>query len=222
MNGATVSSSGAIGAVTHHLADRRDNATFDANGSTDLLWRDSSGNTAHMVHERHASSSSSGRVSANIPTNWTVVAAGGFSTGDGDGRHPLARQYRQSGDVADERRGPSRRPRDSAMCPPTWSIVGTGDFDGDGNADLLWRDNQRQYGRSGFMSGATVSSTAGLGNIPTTWSVAGTGDFNGDKKSDILLARHQRQYRDVWLMNGGLVTLGSGPRSGLPTTGRSP
>jgi hypothetical protein len=25
--------------------------------------------------------------------------------------------------------------------PNTWSIIGTGDFNGDGNGDILWRDS---------------------------------------------------------------------------------
>jgi hypothetical protein len=66
-----------------------------------------------------------------------------------------------------------------------WMVIGTGDFNGDGNADILWRDN---LGNTSiwFMSGTTVASTAGVGNIPTNWSVAGTGDFNGDSFADIV------------------------------------
>jgi hypothetical protein len=56
--------------------------------------------------------------------------------------------------------------------PTTWNVVGTGDFNGDGNTDLLWRD----YDTSGntsiwFMNGTTVASSTSVGNIPTTWTV---------------------------------------------------
>ena len=54
----------------------------------------------------------------------------------------------------------------------TWSIVQTGDYDGNGKSDLLWRDN---VGNTAiwFMNGVALSSTGSLGNIPTVWTVQG-------------------------------------------------
>jgi hypothetical protein len=54
--------------------------------------------------------------------------------------------------------------------PLAWSIVETGDYNGDGRSDLLWRDNLGNTSMW-FMNGVAVSSTAGVGNIPTTWTV---------------------------------------------------
>ncbi len=54
----------------------------------------------------------------------------------------------------------------------TWSIVQTGDYNGDGKSDLLWRDTSGNTA-IWFMNGVTVSSTAGLGNVPTSWTVQG-------------------------------------------------
>jgi hypothetical protein len=52
--------------------------------------------------------------------------------------------------------------------PIFWSVVGTGDFNGDGMADIVWRDN---LGNTAIwlMDGAGVLSAGGLGNVPTTW-----------------------------------------------------
>ncbi len=66
----------------------------------------------------------------------------------------------------------------------SWSIVGQRDFNGDGKADLLWRDTSGNIA-IWLMNGLSILQAGGLGNMPTNWSVAGTGDFNGDGKGDI-------------------------------------
>jgi hypothetical protein len=58
--------------------------------------------------------------------------------------------------------------------PTTWSIALTGDYNGDGMSDLLWRDNAGNT-VIWFMNGVTVPTAAPVGNIPTVWTVQATG-----------------------------------------------
>jgi hypothetical protein len=52
----------------------------------------------------------------------------------------------------------------------SFSLALTGDFNGDGMSDLLWRDGSGNTS-IWFMNGTTVSSTASVGNIPSVWTV---------------------------------------------------
>jgi hypothetical protein len=71
--------------------------------------------------------------------------------------------------------------------PTMWSVVGTGDFDGDGRSDIVWRDTSGNTS-VWLMNGAAVSLSGGFGVVPTSWSMAQTGDYNADGKSDLLCA----------------------------------
>ena len=56
------------------------------------------------------------------------------------------------------------------IIPTSWSIVQTGDFDGDGKSDLLWRDGSGDTS-IWFMNGAQIATTAAVGNVPISWTL---------------------------------------------------
>ena len=83
----------------------------------------------------------------------------------------------------------------SANPGPNWKAVGTGDFNGDGDSDILWQNTNGQVAiwemdGANIITGATVSPNPG-----PNWKVVDTGDFNGDGKSDI--AEYERAGRDL-------------------------
>jgi hypothetical protein len=89
------------------------------------------------------------------------------------------------------------------QVPTVWSIVGSGDFNGDGNADILWQNTSTGERSIWFMSGNNYSGNfALLPQVPTVWSVAGVGDFNGDNNPDILWQNTVTGERSIWFMNG--------------------
>ena len=74
---------------------------------------------------------------------------------------------------------------DLANPGPSWHVAGTGDFNGDGNADILWQ-NDDGTPAIWLMNGTSLIGGGGLANPGPSWHVAGTGDFNGDGNADIL------------------------------------
>ncbi len=92
----------------------------------------------------------------------------------------------------------------------TWSVAGTGDFNGDGKSDILWTDSSGDIA-IWEMNGTTIlnPSATGVGSLSTVWSVAETGDFNGDGKSDILWHDTSGDV-SIWYMNGTTISSGTG------------
>lgn len=95
----------------------------------------------------------------------------------------------------------SKSPEPAAQ--PTMSSGCNGDFNQDGNADLLWRDYSTGRNVVWLMDGTTV--TASLDLIPVAdanWRIQGTSDFNGDGYTDILWRHYGTGSNGVWLMHG--------------------
>ena len=52
----------------------------------------------------------------------------------------------------------------------TWSVAHTGDYSGNGKADILWIDNSGNIA-AWFMNGTSISAAVIFGNIGTSWAV---------------------------------------------------
>jgi hypothetical protein len=84
-----------------------------------------------------------------------------------------------------------------------YKTVKSGDFNGDGKVDILWRQSSGDVA-IWLMNGTSVASTGVLGLVGLDWTISGVGDFNGDGKADILW-RHTSGLLAVWLMNGTAI-----------------
>ncbi|MGZ8812224.1 MAG: IPT/TIG domain-containing protein, partial [Thermoanaerobaculia bacterium] len=73
--------------------------------------------------------------------------------------------------------------QDAAAGTPTRK----GDFNGDGKADIFWRNSASGSNSMWLINGLAVTASAGLPLVgDTNFKVAGIGDFQGDGKADIL------------------------------------
>jgi hypothetical protein len=95
--------------------------------------------------------------------------------------------------------------------PATWAIQGVGDFDGDLQSDILWRDvgGQLAIWFRGDLTDPLYPVVYPDANAPApvdpAWQVKGVGDFDGDGRSDILW-RHTDGQVAIWRMAGGVRT----------------
>jgi hypothetical protein len=195
MNGTSVSSTASVGNIPINwsvvgVAD------FNGDGIGDLLWGDSSGDLAVWLMNEATVMSSAGL--GNVPTSWTVAGIGDFN-GDGmadilwrdnlgntsiwfmngmtlAATAPVGNIPAFNGDnLGNTSIGLMKGAAIIAIgglgnVSTKWSVAQTGDYNGDGLSDLLWRDNLGNTSMW-FMNGTAVAATPGVGNIPTTWTV---------------------------------------------------
>lgn len=85
----------------------------------------------------------------------------------------------------------------------TWTMQASADFNGDGNADIVWQNNVTGDRSIWLMSDTTWGgSFALLPNVALAWSIAGAGDFNADGKPDLVWQNTTTGDRSIWFMNG--------------------
>ncbi len=212
-------------------------ADFNGDGNADLLWRQTSGALAlWTMNGATVSSSSAISYQGNQlapDASWSVAGVGDFN---GDGRADLV--WRQSsGALALWAMNGNAVSSSSAMTSQgnavtpdaSWSVAGVGDFNGDGHADLLWRQNTGSLA-IWLMNGSSISSSAAVtyqGNAvapDASWSVVEIGDFTGNGGSDILWRQSTTGAMTEWIMNGSQIvstsTLSASPDASWQVQGK--
>ena len=119
---------------------------FNGDGKADLLWHHAAADDlwAWFMNGPHRLGTSVFTPKGAGDLRWTPVATGDF---DRDGRTDIVWRHRTAGEIVvwymDPmnngtvlRTGTFTTPRD---LPVDWLLMGTGDFNGDGDVDILWR-----------------------------------------------------------------------------------
>jgi hypothetical protein len=171
---------------------------FNADGYSDIVWRDSDGNLAlwFIIGSQVAQSAPLGVVPANLQ----LMGQRDFN---GDGFFDLLWRDNNTGAVAIWLlNGPLVTQGGSlGTVPSNWSIIGTGDFNGDGNGDILWRDSTTGTVAIWLLNGLQVLQVGSLGSVPSNWSVVGL-----DDKGTIIWRDNDTGTVAIWIVNGFQVT----------------
>ena len=86
---------------------------------------------------------------------------------------------------------------------PSWQAIGTGDFNDDGQSDILWQNVNTGQASVWELNGTNIIGNELVGGAPgPSWKAIGTGDFNDDGHSDILWQNASTGQASIWEMNG--------------------
>jgi hypothetical protein len=189
---------------------------FNGDGRSDLLWRSGAGEMTNWLGTANGGFVNNGANfwNTNLPSSWQVVGTGDYN---GDGRDDLMWQS-TSGEFSNWLGTASGGFTNNGanawgVGPASWHIVGSGDFNGDGRDDILWRSDAGELTNwLGQANGGFVNNGANawFSNVPSSWQVVGTGDFNGDGLDDLMWRSTSGEFVN-WLgqANGGFVNNGA-------------
>ncbi len=177
---------------------------FNGDGRDDILWRSDTGALGDWLANQSGGFAYNAAAGiAQVGTEWSVAGTGDFN---GDGRDDILWRstsgafgtwlanagggfaYNQAGGIS--------------QVSNDWHVVGTGDFNGDGRDDILWRSDSGQFGDwlANASGGFAYNSAGGIAQVGTDWKIVATGDFNGDGRED-LLWRSDTGVLGDWLAN---------------------
>jgi hypothetical protein len=84
---------------------------------------------------------------------------------------------------------------------PSWQIEGTGDFSGNGEAGILWRNSSSGGVELWNPNGSGGFTYDSLGVVNPSWQIAGTGDCSGNGEDSILWRNSSSGSVELWNSN---------------------
>ena len=182
---------------------------FDGDGKDDILWRNgTTGENYIYPMDGLAIMPSEGYLRTVAVQSWQVAGIGDF---DGDGKSDILWRNSSTGEnylyLMD---GTSIKPTEGflrTVADLDWKVAGVGDFDGDGKADIVWRNSASGQNYLYPMDGTVIKATEGyLRTVADlAWQIAAVGDYDGDGKSDLLWRNSSTGQNYLYPMDGTTI-----------------
>jgi hypothetical protein len=209
MNGTAIAGEGYIRTVADQNWQVAGAGDFDGDGKADILWRSAATGENYLYPmDGLAIKATEGYVRTVANLDWNVVGTGDM---DGDGKADVLWRNGATGEnYLYPMDGTTIKPAEGflrTVPDQNWRVAGFGDFDGDGNADVLWRNVATGENYLYPMDGTTILGTEGyLRTVPDLyWQVKGTGDYDGDGSADILWRNGATGENYLYPMNGTTI-----------------
>jgi hypothetical protein len=191
-------------------ARERARADFNRDNLYDVLWSNrSSGQLVAWSVDESTVKLETGLSHSMTDVNWEVAGTGDFN---GDGKPDIVWRHKLYGFIGvwfmDGLTNVGVVSFSIPQVDPSWRIVGVGDLNNDGHADLVWQHNTGlvsywQMNRTTAVWGALITGEPSM-TSDVRWKVKGVADMNGDNQMD-LLWRHDDGRVGVWLMSSASV-----------------
>jgi hypothetical protein len=188
---------------------------FNLDGKVDLLWHNGSTGASQLWYMDGLSRTSYSDFSSSLDTadstGWRIVGSADLNS---DGKTDVLWHNGSTGATQAwymdgvSRSGVGNLDSSLDLADSTnWKCVGIGDFNVDGQQDLLWHNGSTGASQVWYMNGIARTSYADLSsslNIAdsTGWRVSGVRDFNHDGNFDILWHNGTSGETQIWYMNG--------------------
>jgi CSLREA domain-containing protein len=170
-----------------------------------VFWRDAMGQVGGTIF---AGGQPTGDFGVPLPAGHTVAAFGSLYGDLKDGLVTYDANGQTYGILTNDIQGGQLQlyPPAPLSTPNPARVRHTGDFDGDGNVDLLLADSL-DGGLVWLLEGAlNVKLKSGLGYMPAGGTVVAVADFNGDGRSDVVWRLATGVYEIA--LHAGLAPLG--------------
>ena len=181
--------------VGHNMGSQHDEATAgDSYGAYAYSFGYKTGSAAGNFYTVMAYGDS-GQTSYRVFSNPSVTLCGGRACGVSN-QADNARSLRQTASTIASFRAASAPPEATVQTFGAYDFPT--DFNGDGRADIVWRDVST--GQNTIWLSASKSTRQAMKAISLqAWKMARAGDFNGDGKDDLLWRNDTSGANAIWL-----------------------
>ena len=197
-------------------------ADFNGDGYPDIVWQNSSSGVSQIWFMTGPQGTTLLQASAfSGPNPWRIVAANDFNQ---DGHPDMVWQDPVSGWAQiwylGGPQGITLMSAANLTLRNPWSIVGSGDFNGDGHPDLLWQDPVSGTVQIWYLTGALGNQLLSAVNLTASAShVVAVADFNRDGHPDVVWQDPVSGASQIELLEG---SLGTTPLQTVSLSGANP
>jgi hypothetical protein len=193
--------------------------------SADIVWHNSSSNETKIWFMDGPKVFNRGDVVARdakadiVGPPWSIVGVADFDGGGGadilwhNSSTKETKIWFMDSLIIDSRADVVAGDGKADLVDQPWSIVGAGDFNKNGLADILWHNSSTQETKIWFMDVFTIDSRAnvvagdgGADIVGPPWSIVGVSDFDNNGGADILWYNSSNNQIQIWFMDGPTIT----------------